>query len=80
MALRAGHGTGAGMPRIEVLPADELPVGLPDAARPESPKDRDKRGRFAPGNGLASKGDVEAKAHQEPWAFISGIHDYLLRS
>jgi hypothetical protein len=25
MALRNGHGTGAGSPRVEVLPADELP-------------------------------------------------------
>jgi hypothetical protein len=25
MTLRSGHGTGAGVPRIEVLPADELP-------------------------------------------------------
>lgn len=26
MALRSGHGTGAGQPRVEVLPADELPA------------------------------------------------------
>ena len=29
MAIRTGHGTGKGQPRIEVLPADELPSGLP---------------------------------------------------
>ncbi len=29
MALRKGHGTGAGVPRIEVLPADELPAPIP---------------------------------------------------
>lgn len=28
MALRSGHGTGAGQPRIEVLPPDEQPVGV----------------------------------------------------
>lgn len=28
MALRTGHGRGAGVPRIEVLPVDELPKGL----------------------------------------------------
>jgi hypothetical protein len=28
MALRTGHGTGAGVPRVEVLPADELPAGV----------------------------------------------------
>jgi hypothetical protein len=38
MALRNGHGTGAGVPRVEVLPADELPspvaAPLAVAARP----------------------------------------------
>jgi hypothetical protein len=29
MALRKGHGTGKGTPRIEVLPADELPDPVP---------------------------------------------------
>jgi hypothetical protein len=56
MTLRSGHGTGAGVPRIEVLPVDEQPVGVPDWSRPESPSDRGARGRFAGGNGLASRG------------------------
>ncbi len=56
MALRSGHGTGAGVPRVEVLPADELPAGVPDDARPESPSDRGVAGRFAPGNSLAAAG------------------------
>lgn len=56
MALRAGHGNGAGMPRVEVLPADELPVGVPELAGPDSPTDRGERGKFARGNKLASKG------------------------
>lgn len=34
MTLRKGHGRGAGKPRIEVLPPDELPVGVA-AAKPE---------------------------------------------
>lgn len=29
MTLRKGHGNGKGVPRIEVLPADELPAPLP---------------------------------------------------
>jgi hypothetical protein len=33
MALRKGHGNGAGVPRIEVLPPDELPA--PVAGEPE---------------------------------------------
>lgn len=32
MTLRAGHGRGAGSPRIEVLPADELPAPVPSPA------------------------------------------------
>jgi hypothetical protein len=28
MTLRNSHGTGAGVPRVEVLPADELPAGV----------------------------------------------------
>lgn len=56
MALRTGHGAGAGVPRIEVLPVDELPDGVPDNARADSPTDRGERGLFAPGNALARKG------------------------
>jgi len=56
MALRTGHGTGGGVPRVEVLPADELPAGVPDVARQESPTDRREGGKFAPGNSLARLG------------------------
>jgi hypothetical protein len=56
MTLRAGHGTGRGSPRIEVLPADELPAGTPAPARETSPSDRGEAGRFAPGNKLARAG------------------------
>lgn len=45
-----------GGPRIEVLPADELPAGVPERAGAESPTDRGAAGRFAGGNALASKG------------------------
>ena len=56
MALREGHGTGAGTPRIEVMPADEAMTGTPDTARQEHPSDRRERGYFAPGNSLARIG------------------------
>ena len=56
MTLRNGHGAGAGQPRIEVLPVDELPAGVPDVARHESPSDRRPGGLFAPGNSLARLG------------------------
>ncbi len=39
-----------------MLPADELPTGVPAPARGLSPSDRRDGGRFAPGNALASLG------------------------
>ena len=47
MTLRKGHGTGAGVPRIEVLPPDELPAATCIAA---VPTDRGQDGRFTAGN------------------------------
>lgn len=49
MALRTGHGKGAGVPRIEVLPADELPAGIQAAPLAEHSTERDEAGRFQPG-------------------------------
>lgn len=56
MTLRTGHGSGAGVPRVEVLPPDELPVGVPDDSRVENPTDRKPGGLFAPGNSIAAAG------------------------
>jgi hypothetical protein len=56
MALRTGHGKGAGVPRVEVLPMDELPTGVPTSAQPQSPADFDERGKFAKGNAIARQG------------------------
>ncbi len=50
MALRKGHGNGSGQPRIEVLPVDELPKGIPEEAQPSSGPERAPNGRFLPGN------------------------------
>lgn len=50
MALRKGHGTGRGTPRIETLPFDELPAGEPDPARPASGAGRGPDGRFVSSN------------------------------
>lgn len=56
MTLRTGHGNGAGVPRIEVLPADELPAATPaDAVRSERGPD----GRFLPGNTIARQQRVK---------------------
>lgn len=74
MALRTGHGTGAGVPRIEVLPADELPAGVPDDARNELPSDRGESGRFAPGNSLARVGG-RSRAGKTRLADRMGLRD-----
>lgn len=63
MTLRSGHGAGAGQPRIEVLPVDELPEGVPVAAGVESPADRGEHGRFAAGNALALAGGKARAGH-----------------
>ncbi len=66
MALRRGHGNGAGQPRIEVLPADELPVGVAGPARPVA--NRNGAGEFVAGPGttdLARKGAHAAHAARQ---------------
>ncbi|MCA9594088.1 MAG: hypothetical protein KC776_12280 [Myxococcales bacterium] len=50
MTLRSGHGRGAGAPRVEVLPGDELPAASPAIA---APRERDALGRFVRGNTAA---------------------------
>lgn len=51
MGIRTGHGSGAGSPRVEVLPVDEQPVGVPApsgvAAPPQAVAARDANGRIA---------------------------------
>jgi hypothetical protein len=63
MALRSGHGTGAGVPRIEVLPVDEQPAGLPAPAR-RAPE-RDSLGRLLPGPGTSDLAREGARAAHE---------------
>lgn len=78
MVLRTGHGKGAGSPRIEVMPADELPQGLPQAPAgppvPELPGERDERGRFLPGaRTQQSRGARAANAKAEQLALLTGL-------
>lgn len=62
MTARTGHGSGAGVPRIETLPIDELPAGVPGEMLAEARGDRTDGGRFAPGNtGIARKGGLAKK-------------------
>ena len=57
MTLRRAHGRGVpALVRVETLPADELPDGVPGQARTASPSDRAHGGRFARGNKLAREG------------------------
>jgi hypothetical protein len=49
MALRTGHGNGAGVPRIEVMPANELPIGVHVTEQAASTTERRPDGTFAKG-------------------------------
>jgi hypothetical protein len=86
MAWRKGHGNGAGVPRIETLPADELPDGV---AAPSGPViDRYPSGKVPPGpsaqalgrlGGLAKKESRELNALIGLWQPPEGhtAHQYL---
>lgn len=63
MALRSGHGNGAGSPRVEVLPVDELPAGVPAPARPAPERDPSGRLRAGPGTSELARAGGRA-AHQ----------------
>jgi hypothetical protein len=49
MTVRNGHGTGAGVPRVEVLPVDELPAGVQAPPQASARGERRPDGTFAPG-------------------------------
>ncbi len=61
--IRSGHGTGAGVPRVEVCPVDELPAGVPGPARPVG--DRDAAGRLRPGPGTRELARAGGRAAAE---------------
>lgn len=63
MALRSGHGSCHGTPRIEVLPVDELPAGVPAPASPAPT--RDAAGKLLPGPGTRALAIKAAKAKHE---------------
>ena len=73
MALRSGHGKGAGRPHVEVTPADEAPVGVPGPARPVAA--RDASGRFVPGTGTTAlaRAGGEAAAQSRQLAALLGL-------
>jgi len=61
MSLRSGHGSGAGSPRVEVLPADELPNGVQAPLQGEARGERTPDGRWAPGARTAQLAGGAAK-------------------
>jgi hypothetical protein len=61
MALRTGHGSGAGVPRVEVLPADELPAGVVAPMLAEARSERTPDGRWTPGARTAQMQGGRAK-------------------
>jgi hypothetical protein len=73
VALRTGHGNGAGVPRVEVLPVDELPAGVPGPARPQAL--RDEAGRFLPGPGTSdvARSGALAAAQSRQLAALLGL-------
>jgi hypothetical protein len=67
MTLRKGHGTGAGVPRVEVMPADELPAPVPAvASEPARPVRRRQDGKLADVESAKALGRLggEAKARR----------------
>ncbi len=78
MALRTGHGAGRGVPRVEVLPADEQPHGVPHAPaglyEPAPQGERDERGRFIAGARWAqAKGARAANAKRRELKALTGL-------
>ncbi len=65
MTLRRGHGNGAGSPRVEVLPADELPRGVQAPARQAPTGDRGAHGKLVPGAGTAALAATGGRARAE---------------
>jgi hypothetical protein len=72
MAIRAGHGQGAGTPHVEVLPADELPEGVQREAINATKANWRPGGGFAPGNVYARAGGL-AKAGKSQLAGRLGL-------
>lgn len=64
MALRKGHGNGKGVPRIEVLPADELPAPVPGEAAPLARREDGTIADSASAKALGAKGGA-AKAQKK---------------
>lgn len=74
MTLRTGHGNGAGVPRIEVLPADELPAGVPASSGPTIERDNAGRVRTSAAAREMGKRGGLAAAESRALGRLLGLH------
>lgn len=73
MSWRTGHGNGAGVPRIEVSPADELPDDFP-APPANAPKiERDASGRLIGSEAARLLGSRGGRAQRERRGLLSAL-------
>lgn len=70
MTLRKGHGNGAGQPRIEVMPVDELPDPIPLQAPPLQRAEKGKIKDSATAKELGRRGGL---ARQHKLRFIAAL-------
>jgi len=74
VTLRAGHGKGAGSPRVEVLPADELPAPVAGAAAPLARRPNGTIADGATARALGARGGA-ARSHRARLLAASGLAD-----
>ena len=75
MALSTGHGNGAGVPRIEVLPADELPIGVQAQEQEPSTSERTATGMWRKGARTVQSNGGKSRARQTRLARRLGLAD-----
>jgi hypothetical protein len=73
MTLRTGHGNGAGVPRIEVMPADELLAGVQGPLHAESMDERRPDGTWARGARTAQSEGGRSRRDQTRLARRMGL-------
>lgn len=74
MALRSGHGKGAGQPRIEVLPPDEQPEGVAATKRPsDEPIARRPNGQFDGSEAAREAGRRGGRARAEKVRLVDSL-------
>jgi hypothetical protein len=75
VTLRNGHGNGAGVPRVEVLPPDELPLGVQAAEQVPSTSERTTGGTWAKGASTDQRKGGQSRAGATRLARRMGLTD-----